>query len=54
MPELTVTLNHSLIHFLPDDGELYGGMYLASAYANIINCLKIKNKKNFLIQKIFL
>ena len=37
MPELTVTLNHSLIHFLPDDGELYGGMYLASAYANIIN-----------------
>ena len=37
MPELTVTLDHSLIHFLPDDGELYGGMYLASAYGNIIN-----------------
>jgi hypothetical protein len=32
MPELNITKEHTLIHFLPDDGELYGGMYLASAY----------------------
>ena len=36
MPELNITKEHSLIHFLPDDGELGGGMYLASAYSNII------------------
>ena len=37
MPELNITKEHSLIHFLPDDGELLGGMYLASAYTNIID-----------------
>ena len=37
MPELNITMNHTLIHFLPDDGELYGGMYLASAYKNLID-----------------
>ena len=37
MPELTITIDHSLIHFLPDDGELYGGMYLASCYKNAID-----------------
>ena len=37
MPELNITMDHTLIHFLPDDGELYGGMYLASAYKNIID-----------------
>ena len=37
MPELNITMNHTLIHFLPDDGELYGGMYLASAYRNLID-----------------
>ena len=37
MPELTITKDHTLIHFLPDDGELYGGMYLASAYKFFIS-----------------
>ena len=37
MPELNITMEHTLIHFLPDDGELYGGMYLSSAYRNIID-----------------
>jgi len=37
MPELNITPEHSLIHFLPDDGELFGGMYLASAYRNFID-----------------
>ena len=36
MPELTVTMEHTLIHFLPDDGEICGGMYLASAYKYFI------------------
>ena len=36
MPELNITSEHSLIYFLPDDGELYYGMYLASAYRNFI------------------
>jgi len=37
MPVLEISLDQTLIHFLPDDGELYGGMYLASAYRNIID-----------------
>ena len=37
MPELNVTMEHTLNHFLPDDGELYGGMYLASAYKFFID-----------------
>ena len=37
MPELTITNEHTLNYFLPDDGELYGGMYLASAYRNAID-----------------
>ena len=37
MEVLNLTIEHTLIHFLPDDGELYGGMYLASAYRNIID-----------------
>ena len=32
MPPLNITMDHTLIHFLPDDGDLYGGMYLSSAY----------------------
>ena len=37
MPVLNLTTSHKLNYFLPDDGELGGGMYLASAYSNIIN-----------------
>ena len=37
MPILNVTPEHSIIHFIPDDGDLYFGMYLASAYRNIID-----------------
>ena len=37
MPELEITMENTLINFLPDDGELYGGMYLASAYRNFID-----------------
>ena len=37
MPVLNLTTSHTLNYFLPDDGELGGGMYLASAYSNIIN-----------------
>lgn len=37
MPILNITNDTTLIHFLPDDGELYDGMYLASAYRNLID-----------------
>ena len=37
MPVLTIAMEHTLNYFLPDDGELYGGIYLASAYKNIID-----------------
>ena len=37
MPVLTLTMEHTLNNFLPDDGELYGGMYLASAYKFFID-----------------
>ena len=36
MPILNITTNHTLNYFLPDDGELGGGMYLASAYSYFI------------------
>ena len=37
MPVLTITMENTLNNFLPDDGELYGGMYLASAYKFFID-----------------
>ena len=37
MPILNITSEHSLNYFLPDDGELGGGMYLASAYSHFIS-----------------
>ena len=32
MPILDITMKHTLNYYLPDDGELYGGLYLTSAY----------------------
>ena len=36
MQVLNLTLDHTLIYFLPDEGDIYGGMYLASAYNKIV------------------
>ena len=37
MQVLNITIEHTLNYFLPDDGELGGGMYLASAYSHFIS-----------------
>ena len=45
-----ISQEHSLNYFLPDDGELGGGMYLASAYKYFINLQNgfINNLVNFI------
>ena len=37
MPPIDLDENKSLAHFLNDDGELFKGMYIASAYQNFID-----------------
>ena len=37
MPVLNITTEHTLNYFLPDDGELGGGMYLTSGYTHFIS-----------------
>ena len=37
MPIIDITMDHTLNYFLPDNGELYGGLYLASAYTFFID-----------------
>ena len=50
MPILNISTEHSLNYFLPDDGELGGGMYLASAYKYFISLQNgfINNLINFI------
>ena len=41
MPIIDITMAHALNYFLPDDGELYGGLYLSSAYRFFIDTQNI-------------
>ena len=52
MPIQNISIDSKLIYYLPDDGEINGGMYLASAYRYFINWQNnfilniIKNRQN--------